>query len=256
MISVTSRVCQVYSVGCSVTGSSGGGYPSEQVTEQICGSDVSPPIKHIGGLVSHTASPVRAKPNRRPRSLENYFAKQGARLDRRVVGGVELLSLVVSDDRFYPMDGRSCGWSEVELWRAWCRQQRQFAWHEHCVKELVTQGLGQDQAGLTAIHAWIEQVGVWPRENGLTQPWPWSSIGRSDCRSQFMLTGHPWTERARPRIKVDVAALTDVCVVDQFNVDRPDQYIRALGRYFYAAKRDWLESETSLSKVFQSPTRL
>lgn len=206
--------------------------------------------------ISDTAGPVRAWGNRLPCSLEDYFAMQGARLDRRVVGGIELLSLVVSDDRLYSMDGRSCGWSEVELWRAWCRQQRQFAWHERCVKELVTQGLGQGQTGLTAIHAWIEQVGVWPRENGLTQPWPWSSIGRSDCRSRFRLSGHPWTKGAQSRIKLDVAALTDVCIVDQFNIDRPDQYLRALSRYLHAAKRDWLESVTSLSKVCQSPRRL
>ncbi|NJB91826.1 hypothetical protein [Xanthomonas arboricola] len=189
--------------------------------------------------------------------MDAYFEKQGARLDRRMVCGSERLCLIVAEGaRIYRVGNRSCIFgSERELWQAWCGQQRQFAWQKICARILIDQSFSQGDQAHFSLRCWIESEAVLPKMS-TSVPWPWSVLSRSDWRSAFKVSDGLWTDVPKSGIEISILDLHDVCVEDQFNIDRPQQYLRAFAKLLLEVEREWLESETLFAQGESQPRRL
>ncbi|MCC8617025.1 hypothetical protein [Xanthomonas vesicatoria] len=154
--------------------------------------------------------------------MDAYFEKQGARLDRRMVCGSERFCLIVAEGaRIYRVGNGSCIFgSERELWQAWCRQQRQFAWHKRGANALIDQAFAKVGQALLSLRCWIENEAVLPKMV-TPAPWPWSVLSRSDWRSAFQVSNGQWRAVPKAGIELSIVDLHDVCVEDQLNIDRP-----------------------------------
>ncbi|MCC8740362.1 hypothetical protein ABFO19_09800 [Xanthomonas citri pv. glycines] len=213
----------------------------------------------VGSRVPSSMAAARhsIRRNTKPHSLDAYFEEQGARLDRRMVCGKECLSLtVINGSRLYRVGNGHCIFgSERELWRAWCRQQRQFAWQKICARALIDQAFGQGGQARFSLQRWVESEAILP-EVATPSPWPWSVLSRSDWRSAFKVADDLWTDVPKAGIEISILELRDVCVEDQFNIDRPQQYLRAFANLLHEAEREWLESETLFAQGKSQPRRL
>lgn len=193
----------------------------------------------------------------KPRLLEDYFARQGAQLDRRVVGGQEHFYLTISGRPGLYSIGACCyGWTEDSLWIAWCEHQRALAWHRLWAKKLVVQGQGRGAKGLAALSRWIKSKGVASQSDARYLTWPWSLISRSDAAEPLNYSGNPRLGIEDCPHEIDVLSLTNACLESQFDPTKPREYLLAMEALLSQSLHLLLREATPRVELEQKPRRL
>lgn len=192
----------------------------------------------------------------RPASLDDYFARQGAQLDRRLVSGQERLSLTVSGRAGLYSIGACCyGWTEASLWAAWCEHQRALAWHRLWAQHLVVQGQGMGPKGLEALSRWVKSKGI-ARQSNAYSLWPWSVISRSNMAEPLTYSGNSWLRIENGSIELDVLSIENACVESQFDPNKPREYLLAMEELRSQSVRLWLQATTPCVDLEEVARRL
>jgi hypothetical protein len=193
----------------------------------------------------------------KPRSLEEYFARQGAQLDRRVVVGQEHFYLtILGRPGLYSIGACCYGWTEDSLWIAWCEHQRALAWHRLWAKNLVVQGEGMGPKGLASLSRWIKSKGMASQSDARSSKWPWLLISRSDAAEPLNYSGNPRLGIEDCPHEIDVLSLTNACVESQFDPTKPREYLLAMEALLSQSMRLWLQETTPCVDLERMPRRL